>query len=231
MTTLTKNQKKTFRQDYTEGGKPHAIIATVRYDDECGNGHNSFAITADLYGPDRIPGEETTKSPSGKTLYCCGGGCCHDEIVKHFPQLRELIKWHLCSSDEPMHYIANTLYHAGDRDCWGLRKGEFQQHTSRGPNQNGGVEGVPCWELKIPDRDQRVYATEKPAPVVCEWVPNGRTGEGKERDLNAARHCAIWPEATDEQLCSPMLKALLIERHASLMANFQKAVESLGFTF
>lgn len=234
MTTLTKNQKKTFRKDYVEDGKPHAIIAEVRYDDECGNGHNSFAITATLYGPDRIPGEDTTKSPSGKTLYCYGGGCCHDEIAKHFPQLRELIKWHLCSSDGPMHYPGNVIYLAGDRDCWGMRKGEFRQHTSHGKVQNGGIEGVPNWELKIPDREQRdIYATEKPAPIVCEWVPCGRTGEGKERELKAARESAIWPEATDEQLCAEpeVLKAMLLERLPALLADFQKAVESFGFTF
>src|SRR6185369_2717706 len=130
--------------------------------------------------------------------------------------MRELIKWHLCSTDEPMHYIANTLYHAGDRDCWGLRKGEFQQHTSRGKYQAEGVEGVPHWELKIPDRENRdIYAAEKPAPIVCEWQPSGKTGEGKERDLNAARASAIWPEATDEQLSAEpaVLKAMLIERH------------------
>lgn len=41
------------------------------------------------------------------------GGCQHDEIVKHFPDLAHLVKWHLCSTDGPLHYIANALYWAG----------------------------------------------------------------------------------------------------------------------
>lgn len=125
---LTKNQKKTVRRDYMQGGKPHAIVAEIRHDDECGNGHNTFAITATLYGPDRIPGETTTKhEPSGKTLWCYGGGCCHEEIAKHFPELAPLIRFHLMSTDGPMHYIANAVFLASDRDCWGKLKGEPRQ--------------------------------------------------------------------------------------------------------
>ena len=45
---LTKDQTKTFRADYYVDGKPETLIATVRYDDQCGNGHNSFSITGDI---------------------------------------------------------------------------------------------------------------------------------------------------------------------------------------
>ena len=42
------------------------------------------------------------------------GGCIHDEIEEYFPDLAKYIKWHLCSmNDGPMHYIENSLYHAG----------------------------------------------------------------------------------------------------------------------
>lgn len=40
------------------------------------------------------------------------GGCIHDEVAKHFPELAHLIKWHLSSTDGPMHYVANTVYWA-----------------------------------------------------------------------------------------------------------------------
>jgi hypothetical protein len=89
------------------------IRAEIRFDDECGNGHNSFAVTADIY---RI-------SPRGKREDIAGG-CCHDEIAKAFPELAHLIKWHLFDSSGPMHYVANTVYHAGNRDHWGKLKGE-----------------------------------------------------------------------------------------------------------
>lgn len=230
---VVKSQKKRFGPVfYTEHGKPCAIVAEVRHDDQCGNGHNTFSITADIYESYQHRGEPTIKTPDGKTLWMSGGGCCHDEVAKHFPQLAPLIKWHLTSTDGPMHYPGNVIYHAGDRDCWGLRKGEFRQHTSRGPNQNGGIEGVPNWVLEIPERQQRdVYAQSKPAPVVCEWKPYGRMGEGKERDLAAARSCAVWPDATDEELTAPGLEERLMARLPGLMAEFKAAVESLGFTY
>lgn len=194
------------------------MVATVRYDDQYGNGHNSFAITSDI---------------------CCNGrdhsgGCCHEEIAKHIPALAPFIKWHLCSTDGPMHYLANIVYLAGERDHCGLLKGEFRQHTSRGKNQVGGVGGVPHWELKFPPSEQHdVYAKDKPASVTFEYVPSGITGYGKARELDAARSVAIWPEATDEQLSvePEALKLVLLERLPRLLEEFKAAMESLGFVW
>lgn len=147
-------QSKTFR---AELGPRSWITATVRHDDNCGNGHNTFSITGELY-------------EGGEPV---AFGCLHDEIAAHFPTLAPLIKWHLCSTDGPLHYIANTLYLAGDRD----------------------------------------------------W--RGQPG-GKAPDLDAARSVAIWPEATPEQLNS---EEALQSRLPALLAEFQAAVESIGFTF
>ena len=231
---LTKKQKKTFRKDVIINGDPVVIIAEVRHDDECGNGHNTFAITAKVYEKYQQPHEPTVTHENGKTLWLNMCGCCHEIVAKHFPELAPLLKWHLVSTDYPLHYYQNTVYHSGDRDCWGLRKGEFRQHTSRGSNQNGGVAGVPNWELKIPkDLKTDVYAMEKPAPVLLEWQPSGMTGEGKEREFDHARSSAVWPDATDEQLSldPEELKKLLAARLSALMAEFKAAVESLGFIY
>jgi hypothetical protein len=123
--TTVKSQKKTFRTDYIDAqGNPCTLIAEVRHDDECRNGHNSFAITGDLYEIHQQRGEPTIKHASGKTLWLGACGCLHDEIAAHIPELAPFIKWHLCSTDGPMHYIANTLYHAGDLDYNGLKTGE-----------------------------------------------------------------------------------------------------------
>lgn len=105
------------RQIEFEGQKAR-ITVNISFDDECKNGHNSFSITGDIrntYGRDIV------------------GGCIHNEVAKHFPELAHLIKWHLCSTDGPMHYIANTLYHAGDRDHNGKRAGEpiYFEHRIR----------------------------------------------------------------------------------------------------
>jgi hypothetical protein len=97
---LTKKQTKdTDWKQFTETGIKHRIRAFVRYDDECGNGHNTFAITGQIQ---EIHGSRWVDSSFGML---------HDEIGKRFPQIALLLKWHLCSSDGPMHYIANTLYH------------------------------------------------------------------------------------------------------------------------
>jgi hypothetical protein len=98
-TQLTKHQIKTYGPKPISGyGTGAQITATVRHDDRCGNGHNTFSVTAEV----RIPGRRDIEA----------GGCMHKEIAKHFPELAPFIKWHLTSTDGPMHYTANTLYHA-----------------------------------------------------------------------------------------------------------------------
>jgi hypothetical protein len=98
MTTLIESQRKTYGpRPLPSWGKDATIKATVRHDDECGNGHNSFAITAEV----RVRGSDV------------GGGCMHDEIAEIFPELAPFIKWHLVDTSQPLHYIANTLYWLG----------------------------------------------------------------------------------------------------------------------
>src|ERR1017187_2930105 len=95
---LVKSQKKTFTKEYVEDGVKIKHVVTIRYDDECGNKHNSFSVTSDM------------KHGRYRECMCV---CCHEEVAKHFPELAKYIKWHLVSSDGPMHYIANTLYWLG----------------------------------------------------------------------------------------------------------------------
>lgn len=225
-------KRKTFRADYTTANGPEVLIAKVRWDDECGNGHNTFAVTATIYGKDVYPGQETVTHKGGRVLYSYAGGCCHEEIAKWLPELAHLIRWHLFDPVGPLHYVANTVYHASERDCWGLLKGEFRQHTSRGPHQAGGVEGVPCWELRMPNNQAtEVYTANKPGPVTLEWQPYGMTGEGKARQLDSARATAVWPDASDDDLTAPGLEARLIARLPALVAEMKRDVEALGFTF
>src|ERR1035437_10363943 len=97
---LTKSQKKvTNWREYTnQYGDKCRLKTTLRYDDECGNGHNTFAITAS--------GHEFRDGIWHDSI----GGCCHDEIANVVPEYKEYIKWHLVSSDAPLHYVANTVY-------------------------------------------------------------------------------------------------------------------------
>ena len=214
-TTLVKHQIKVFGpKEYSDGGSTYRITATVRYDDRCNNGHNTFSVTASI---DEKRGTRWIES---------GGGCCHETIAKVFPELAPFIKWHLVSSDGPMHYVGNTVYHAGDRDCWGLRKGETRQIRN-------GKTGQLAWKLEA-DKSLPVYVDADTQPLetaTMRYVPWNRDGEGKARELQAARSCAVWPDATDEELLAPDLEARLRERLPRLMDEFRKDVESLGFTF
>lgn len=89
--------------------KGELIVAKVRFDDECFNGHNSFAVTGHTYVPGRRDWE------------MCG--CIHEPIAEHFPELAHLIRWHLFDTTGPMHYVANTIYHASNLEN-GKAKGE-----------------------------------------------------------------------------------------------------------
>lgn len=93
-------------------GPSRVMRVELRFDDNCHNGHNTFGITAHIYHPG---------CRSGNWDAC---GCMHDEITEYFPELAHLIQWHGTTTEGPLHYIANTLYLAGDRDCHGKRKGD-----------------------------------------------------------------------------------------------------------
>lgn len=193
--------------EWSENGQTYRGRVTLRFDDACGNGHNTFSITGEV---DRLHrgrwGEDS-------------GGCIHELIAARMPEFAPLIKWHLCSSDGPLHYIANTVFLAGDRDCWGLRAGEFRRFVDK--------EGRPAW--RVPYGERTAHSHERPAAI--EWEPWGRTGEGKARELAAARRAAIWPDATDEELTAPGLADRLAARLPALLDEFRAAIESIGFTY
>jgi hypothetical protein len=218
----------------TVKGQKILMHAEVRFDDNCKNGHNSFAVTG--YG----------WYDSWKSRDSDFGGCCHDEIEAVFPELKHLIKWHLMSSDSPMHYVANTVYHASDKDCWGLAKGEKRQlvngrtkepvwslradatdcslKTALGDNED--ITNLPLYRLQdMLDSEQVPSALPR-----LFWEPCWKVGEGKERDFAAARSTGIWPDATDEQLSLPKdeLTALLLARLPGMVAEFKAAIESTG---
>ena len=145
---LTKNQVRTISKNITYNGHQRVMTVTLRYDDRCNNGHNTFSITGDI----RTSTRHT----------CIVGGCIHDEIREFFPELAKYIKWHSCSSNGPLHYIANTLYHAA-----------------------------------------------------------------KSADLDAARYCAIWPEANLEDFTEENL----LKRLPALIQEFARDMKELDFIF
>lgn len=136
-----------------------------------------------------------------------------------------------------MHYAANTVYLAGDRDHNGLRKGEARQIIN-------GKSKLPAWrlvaigadgaEIELHKLEKYVNAATKPdCPYGLEYRPWLREGEGKARDLDAARRVAIWPDATDAELSAEPdeLRAALAARLPALLADFRAMIDASGFAW
>ncbi len=265
---------------YGAGGE---MNVSIRFDDECRNGHNSFAITANVYS-----------ARSRRMNDIEAGGCLHKEIARVFPELKSLIEWHLFDTNAPMHYVANTLYHATDWADSRYEPGTACQWETRARFGNFPITFVFKKRFReyLKARIEHSRSTlktnpahvEKFAPVavpyvkrndgsnydfgphytvtgdVCDWyeaqfsslseaqefcealntreltfekIPT-KWAETKERNLKAARECANWPDATDEQLCAPRaeLEKALIARLPAMMARFRAAIENeCGFTY
>jgi hypothetical protein len=275
-TGIFRNQRFTASRPFTEKGykKGSTITVEVRFDDEFNNGHQSFAITGHV----REPGARDWAT----------GGCIHEEIAKYFPELAPLIKWHLMDTSGPTHYVANTCYHASNRDHSGraagepsawvdaIRFGTFPIHQritkrfatwleariefnkttlrtnpARKPWEPVAVahEKKPGEAFEFSDKwtiagydmkwhecpfDTRAEAQEfcdalRAYPVEFVLIPTAFSA-GKVRDLQAARNAAIWPEATDEQLCVPRaeLEAALRARLPGLIAAFRADMDAAG---
>jgi hypothetical protein len=264
--TCPDNVRASYRID-----RPMVVKALVRFDDECRNGHCTLSVTGDLMEWDK------RRDPIR------AGGCIHDLVAIAFPQLTRAIQYHLVSTDCPLHYPANPLYLAGDRDYNGRRAGDPSawSHGVRFGNspvthvlkrafseflqaQPGTGTFTVCPIAYVPREDDT--STYKFAP---KWTVTGYadkwyecpfdsesearefclalntccpveyvkivTGysDGKARDLDGARATAIWPDATDAELSADtdVLKAALLARLPTLMADFRAVVEELGFDY
>lgn len=197
-------QEKKFRKSWTDGAHDMTLVVKVRHDDSCGNGHNSFAITGSLYDG---------KPLCERNLLTCG--CIHDEIVKHMPELAKYIKWHLSSTDGPMYYVENTLYHA-------------RQH---GP-QSGWLyftdSSLPCPIVDLCAKYGDLGELQAIAEVDKRYTVKIDEKTAKAMDLDAARRSAVWPDATLKQLRD---KDALMARLPALLAEFRRDVESLGLVW
>jgi len=259
---LTRHQKRNEYKEISAIDRT-GISVELGYDDEYKNGHNTFRITG-------------TITEKGKMITC---GCIHDQIALYFPEFAKYIKWHLCSSDGPMHYISNTLYHALDKDCYGRIKGEpasfddyiyfngfnigfklinrkFRLFLKDNINKLNTTSGLKIRAISH-EREKDGYVFEDKytiTPNVSEWyecefdtkreaeewlkqltttnweivsIPTSFS-KGKNTELEAARACAIAPNATLEQLQD---KKWLEDRLPSLLEEFKKDMEELGFVY
>jgi post-segregation antitoxin (ccd killing protein) len=158
--------------------------AILKFGDECGNGHNMFSITVD--GGERFV------------------GCCHDFISTHWPEYAHLIKWHLCSTNGPMHYIANTVYHA----------------TAISPHQNQ-------WYLYLDNRPIEIVGKKGRLEAIKKYGKNAQFKEylnplAKDASIDMARVTAVAPDATLEQLRD---KQWLRNRLPALLDQFAQDIQ------
>lgn len=86
---------------FTENGEEHRIITTVSLDDDCHNNMCNWGITADIHWKNKYGIYEEYM-----------GGCCHDEIIKHCPELAKFIPLHCCDHyGAPLYPVDNGIYH------------------------------------------------------------------------------------------------------------------------
>lgn len=91
----------TASKNYVENGTTCRIDVKIQFADECKNGVCSWSITADIYG----------KRQNGRFVWC-PGGCCHDEISKHFPEFSKFVALHLSDCyGAPLYAVENGYYH------------------------------------------------------------------------------------------------------------------------
>ena len=194
---------------YEEVGHKYRITVGLRFDDACRNGHESFAITADI------------QESEGGYWREYMGGCCHDVVAKQFPELAPLVKWHLTSTDGPLHYEANTIYHA---DAHGPDSAWIYYTAPQGDplNIGGNKERLLCYE-----RRPKAAAAEGQPGYRVDWDQK----TVKVRNLDYARSSAVWPDATDAELLQDpaVLRLALAARLPALLAGFKAAMLGAGF--
>ena len=193
------------------------LMVEIRYDDSCGNGHNTFAITGEM------------KRNGDRDSFL--GGCIHNEIVDFFPELKKYIKWHLMKSEGPTHYLENTLYHLSDTDCFGNKKGEPLMAWVTLYTKDGGIIDKICRSLiyrKSRKEFNKLIARMEKDGYHFE-VEYSDFSEGKEVNLDGARCSAFWEDMPDSFVELPKIeqKRQLEERLPALLEEFYKDMEEL----
>ena len=91
---------------YVENGITYKMNVCISLDDSCKNGVCDWNITADVY----------KKHKNGRFVWCAGG-CCHDEILKYFPEFKRFVDLHLSNHyGQPMYSVENGFYHLKNSD-------------------------------------------------------------------------------------------------------------------
>lgn len=101
-----KNLSYNVTKYYVENGIIYKMDVRISLGDCCKNGVCDWSITADIY----------EKRRNGRFVLCAGD-CCHEEILKCFPQFKTFVDLHLCNHyGQPMYPVENGVYHLVNSD-------------------------------------------------------------------------------------------------------------------
>ncbi len=102
----TKNLSYNVTKIYVENGITYKMNVRISLGDYGKNGVCDWSITADIYG----------KRRNGRFVWCASG-CCHEEILKRFPEFKTFIDLHLCNHyGQPMYPVDDGVYHLVNSD-------------------------------------------------------------------------------------------------------------------
>ena len=247
------------RRTKTVDGEKVLMHVEIRYDDELGSGHNTFSITGyGWYGRyksrdsdfggcchDRIEqvfpelkhlikwhltNSDGPMHYPGNVTYLAGNRDCRG-LEKGEPSRFEKVVYF---GDFPVGFhlpagFTNWLEAVlEDRDNFSIVKIPHEGFAPKYTFDTFTDKWAYCPFDTLQEAEElrealKLGARFEKTPVA--W------SEGKERDLDAARRAACWPEATDEQLCLPRteLEDLLMERLPGLLEDFRRDVEAAGF--
>lgn len=104
--TTTNRLFYTVSKRYIQAGTTFKIDVKILLADDCKNNICDWSITADIY----------EQRKNGRFVWCASG-CCHEEILKRFPQFKTFIDLHLCNHyGQPMYPVENGVYHLVNSD-------------------------------------------------------------------------------------------------------------------
>ena len=99
--TTTNRLFYTVSKRYIQAGTTFKINVKILLADDCKNNICDWSITADIY----------EQRKNGRFVWCAGG-CCHEEILKRFPQFKMFVDLHLSNHyGAPMYPVENGFYY------------------------------------------------------------------------------------------------------------------------
>lgn len=102
----TKNLSYNVAKYFVENGVTYKMNVRISLGDYDKNGICDWSITADIY----------EKRRNGRFVWCVSN-CCHDEILKYFPEFKPFVNLHLSNHyGQPMYPVENGFYHLKNSD-------------------------------------------------------------------------------------------------------------------